>query len=107
MIVFNSKKFIDYVKDIYPSKLNVEKANKLDDQTNYLDLTFIIGNSNTLYTKLFFASFRLVMKCFPSVFCCHFEYKIVFIIVVPAKVEQIGVKMTIMLHFVIKSLDLA
>ena len=49
--VFNNKKFIDYVKDIYPSKLNVEKANRLDDQANYLDLTLIRGN-NRLHTKL-------------------------------------------------------
>ena len=53
LIVFNNKKFIDYAKDIYPSELNVEKANRLDDQANYLDLTFIIGNNNRLYTKLY------------------------------------------------------
>ena len=53
LIVFNNKKFMDYVKYIYPSKLNVEKANRLDDQANYLDLTFIIGNNNALYTKLY------------------------------------------------------
>ena len=28
---------IDYVKEIYPSVLNVEKANRLDDQANYQD----------------------------------------------------------------------
>ena len=27
LIVFNNKRFIDYVKDIYSSELNVEKAN--------------------------------------------------------------------------------
>ena len=53
LTVFNNKKFIDYVKDIYPSELNVERANRLDDQANYLDLTFIIGNNNRLYTKLY------------------------------------------------------
>ena len=53
LIVFNNKTFIDCVKDIYPSELNVEKANRLDDQANYLDLTFIIGNNNRLYTKLY------------------------------------------------------
>ena len=42
LIVFSNKKF----KDIYPFELNVEKANRLDDQTNYLDLAFIIGNNN-------------------------------------------------------------
>ena len=53
LIVFNNEKFIDYVKDIYPSELNVEKANRLDDQANYLDLTFIIGNNDRLCTKLY------------------------------------------------------
>ena len=51
--VFNNKKFIDYVKDIYPSEPNVEKANRLNDQANYLDFTFIIGNNNRIYTKLY------------------------------------------------------
>ena len=36
---------------IQPSELNVEKANGSDDQENYLDLTFIIRNSNRIYTK--------------------------------------------------------
>ena len=53
LIVFNIKKFIDYVKDIYLSELNVEKANRLDDQANYLDLTFIISHNIRLYTKLY------------------------------------------------------
>ena len=44
---------VDYVEDIYPSELNVEKPNGLDDQENYLDLTFIIGNNSRLYTKLY------------------------------------------------------
>ena len=42
MIVFNIKTFIDYVKKIYPSQLNAEKANGSHDQANYLYLTFII-----------------------------------------------------------------
>ena len=41
LIVFNNKKFGDYVKEIYPSQLNVEKANTSDDLANYLDLAFI------------------------------------------------------------------
>ena len=53
LIVFNNKKFIDFVKDNYPSELNVENANRLDDQANYLDLTFIMGNNNRHYTKLY------------------------------------------------------
>ena len=55
LIVFNNKKFIDYVKDIYPSELNVEKANRLDDQANYLDLTFItqLGKTYESMSKIF------------------------------------------------------
>ena len=30
LIVFNYKKFLDYLKEIYPSQLTVEKANKSD-----------------------------------------------------------------------------
>ena len=53
LIVFNKKKFGDYVKEIYPSQLTVEKANTSDDLGNYLDLTFIIESNNRLYTKLY------------------------------------------------------
>ena len=52
LIVFNNKILID-AKDIYSSELNVEKANRFDDQANYLDLTFIICKNNRLYTKLY------------------------------------------------------
>ena len=42
LIVFNNKKFLDYLKEIYPSQLTVEKANKSDHLADYLDLTFIM-----------------------------------------------------------------
>ena len=48
----NNKKFLDYLKEIHPSQLTAEKANKSDDLANYLDLTFIIGKLSTrLYDK--------------------------------------------------------
>ena len=53
LIVFNNKKFGDYVKEIYPSQLTVEKANTSDDLADYLDLTFIIESNNQLYMKLY------------------------------------------------------
>ena len=53
LIAFNNKKFRDYVKEIYPSQLTVEKANTSDDLANYLNLTFIIESNNRLYTKLY------------------------------------------------------
>ena len=53
LIVFNNKKFGDYVREIYPSQLTVEKANTCDDVANCPDLTFIIESNNRLYTKLY------------------------------------------------------
>ena len=38
LIVFNNKKHWEYVKEIYPSQLTLEKANTSDDLANYLDL---------------------------------------------------------------------
>ena len=53
MIVFNNKKFLDYLKEIYPSQLTVEKANKSDHLADYLDLTFIIDSGGKLSTRLY------------------------------------------------------
>ena len=53
LIVFNNKKFLDYVKEIYPSQLTVEKANKSDHLADYLDLTFIIDSGGKLSTRLY------------------------------------------------------
>ena len=50
LIVFNNKKFPDYLKEIYPSQLTVEKANKSDHLADYLDLTFIIDSGGKLST---------------------------------------------------------
>ena len=41
LIVFSNKEFLDYLKEIYPSQLTVQKANKSDNQADYLDLTFV------------------------------------------------------------------
>ena len=53
LIVFNNKKFLDYLKEIYPSKLTVEKANKSDHMADRLDLTFIIDSGGKLSTRLY------------------------------------------------------
>ena len=53
LIVFNNKKFLDYLKEIYPSQLTVEKANKSDHLVDYLDLTFIIDSEGKLSTRLY------------------------------------------------------
>ena len=51
-IVFNDKKFLDYLKEIYPSQLTVEKANKSDHLADYLDLILIIDSEGKLSTRL-------------------------------------------------------
>ena len=54
LIIINNKDFENYVKEIiYPSQLTVAKANSSDNLADYLDLTFIIGSNNRLYTKLY------------------------------------------------------
>ena len=53
LIVFNNKKFLDYLKEIYPSQLTVEKANKSDHLADYLDLTFVIDSGGKLSTRLY------------------------------------------------------
>ena len=52
LIVFKNNKFLDYLKEIYPSQLTVEKANKSDHLADYLDLTFIIDSGGKLSTRL-------------------------------------------------------
>ena len=49
-IVFSNKMFKDI---IYPSELNVEKVNRLNDEANYMDLTFIMSKNNRFYMTLY------------------------------------------------------
>ena len=51
--MFNNKKFWEYVKDIHPSQLNVEKTNQSDNLASYLDLIFTIQKDGKLSTKLY------------------------------------------------------
>ena len=53
LVVFNNKKFLDYLKEIYPSQLTVEKAGRSDHLADYLDLTFIIDSGGKLSTRLY------------------------------------------------------
>ena len=53
LIVFSNKKFLDYLKERYPSELTVEKANKSDHLADYLDLTFIMDSGGKLSTRLY------------------------------------------------------
>ena len=51
LILFNNGKFFDHLKEIYPSQLTVENANKSDHLTDYLDLTFVIDSGGKLSTR--------------------------------------------------------
>ena len=53
LIVYNNKKFLDYLKDIYPSQLTDQKAKKSDYLSDYLDLTFIIDSGGKLSIRLY------------------------------------------------------
>ena len=53
MIVFNNKKFLDYLNKIYPFQLTVEKANKSDHMADFLDLTLIKDSGGKLSTRLY------------------------------------------------------
>ena len=73
LIVFNNKKFLDYLKEIYPSQLTVEKANKSGHLADYIDLTFIIESGGKLSTRLCDKrddfDFQLsISHCFPTTY---------------------------------------
>ena len=51
LIGFNNKKFLDYLKEIYPSQLTAEQANKSDHLADYLD-HFMIDSGGKLSTRL-------------------------------------------------------
>ena len=53
LTAFGNKKFLDYLKEKYPSQLTVKKANKSDHLADYLDLTFVIDSGSKLSTRLY------------------------------------------------------
>ena len=53
LIVFNNKKLLNCLKEIYPSQLTVDKAYKSEHLADYLDLTFIIDSVGKLSTRLY------------------------------------------------------
>ena len=63
LIVFNNEKFIDYSEEIFLSEPNVEKANRLGDQANYLNLTFI---ATTDFKQLSQLKLSVLVKYIPS-----------------------------------------
>ena len=64
---------MDYLKEIYPFQLTVEKANKSDHLADYFDLTFIIDNGGKLSVRLYdkrddFASTLSIFHSFPATY---------------------------------------
>ena len=53
LIGFSNKNFLDYLTEIYPSQLTVEKVNKLDHLADYLELTLIRDSGGKLSTRLY------------------------------------------------------
>ena len=53
LTIFNNKKFSNYLNDIYPIQLTLEKANKSDHLARYLDLTIMIDSCGKLLSRLF------------------------------------------------------
>ena len=43
LIVFNNKKFLDYLKEIYPSQMTVEKANKIKSPGRLQSVSWILA----------------------------------------------------------------
>ena len=73
LIVFSNKKFLGYLKEICPSQLTVEKANKSDHLAGYLDLTFIIDSGGKLSTRLYdklddFDFHMSIFRSFPATY---------------------------------------
>ena len=87
LIVFNNKKFLDHLKEIYPSQLNVDQANKSDHLADYLDLTFLIDSGGKLSTRLYdkvmiLTSTLSIFHFFPAIYhlallmvCDGFRYR--------------------------------
>ena len=68
LIVFNNKKFLDYLKEIYPSQLTVEKANKSGHLPDYLDLTFIIDRGGYMTNVIILTSTLSIFHSFPATY---------------------------------------
>ena len=45
LIVFNDKKILDYLNEIYPSQLTAEKSNNSDHLEGYFSLTCMLVSS--------------------------------------------------------------
>ena len=68
LTVFDNKKFLDYLKEIYPSQLTVEKANELDHLANYFQpgfMTNVIILASTLsISDSFPATYHWVLRVY-------------------------------------------
>ena len=53
LISFNSKRFKEFISNIYPKELTISKTTESTSVASYLDLLFIRDNSNNITTKLY------------------------------------------------------
>ena len=52
LFVFNNKKLLGDLKEIHPSQLSVEKADKSYHLADYLDLTFVIDSEVKAFNQV-------------------------------------------------------
>ena len=52
LISFNNKRFKEFISDIYPKELTISETTESTSVASYLDLLFILDNSNNITTKL-------------------------------------------------------
>ena len=53
LISFNSKRFEEFISDIYPKELTISETTESTSVASYLDLLFIQDKSNYITTKLY------------------------------------------------------
>ena len=74
LIVINSKKFLDHLREIYQAQLNVEKAKKSDYLENYLDITFMIDSGGKLSTRLYMTNMMILVSSLSDLDSCPATY---------------------------------
>ena len=65
LVVFNNKKFLDYLKELYPFQLTVEKANKSDHLADYLDVTFVVDSGGISFQPVYVTNVMILTSTLP------------------------------------------
>ena len=105
LIVFNNKKFFDYLKEIYPSQLTVEKANKSDHLADYLDLTFVIDSGGKLSTRLYekHYDFDFHIVNFPFLFPATYDLALLMVCIFHSSLDMHDAVHTVMISVIATS----